>query len=141
MKHYAPHLRQNARELRKNMTKQERKLWYDFLKQLPVTVKRPELIGHYIADFYIPSVKIAIELDGSQHFEEQGLAYDKARDDFFSEQGITVLRYPNNEVSQNFTGVCEHILQTIKTRKEAFSAHGEGAPVLTPGRMRSPERI
>ena len=110
MKHYAPHLRQNARELRKNMTKQERKLWYDFLKQLPVTVKRQELIGHYIADFYIPSVKIAIELDGSQHFEEQGLAYDKARDDFFSEQGITVLRYPNNEVSQNFTGVCEHIL-------------------------------
>ena len=99
------------------MTKQERKLWYDFLKQLPVTVKRQELIGRYIADFYIPSAKLAIELDGSQHYEEKGLAYDKARSDFFAEQGITVLRYPNNEVMQNFTGVCEHILEALKSRE------------------------
>ena len=116
MKYYAPHLRQYARDLRKDMTRQERKLWYEFLKQLPVTVKRQELLGHYIADFYIPSAKLVIELDGSQHFEEKGLAYDKERDAFFSGQDILVLRYPNNEVTQNFAGVCEHILQTLQER-------------------------
>ena len=116
MKYYAPLLRQYARDLRKNMTRQERKLWYEFLKQLPVTVKRQELLGRYIADFYIPSAKLVIELDGSQHFEEKGLAYDKERDAFFSGQGILVLRYPNNEVTQNFAGVCEHILQTLQER-------------------------
>ena len=120
MKHYAPHLRQNARELRKNMTRQERKLWYDFLKQLPITVKRQELIGRYIADFYIPSAHLAIELDGSQHYEESGQAYDHERDAFFSAQGITVLRYPNNEVTQNFTGVCEHILLALKKKTDAL---------------------
>ena len=92
------------------MTKQERKLWYEFLKTLPVTVKRQELIGRYIADFYIPSAKIAIELDGSQHFEDKGLVYDRERDLFFAERGIQVLRYPNNAVTQNFSGVCESIL-------------------------------
>ncbi len=116
MKYYAPHLRQYARDLRKDMTRQERKLWYEFLKQLPVTVKRQELLGRYIADFYIPSAKLVIELDGSQHFEEKGLAYDKERDAFFSGQDILVLRYPNNEVTQNFAGVCEHILQTLQER-------------------------
>ncbi len=114
MKHYAPYLRQNARELRKNMTREESRLWYDFLKQLPVTVKRQELIGHYITDFYVPSAKLAIELDGTQHFEEKGLSYDKQRDEFFTRRGITVLRYPNNAVNQNFSGVCEDILQYLK---------------------------
>ena len=113
MKHYAPHLRKNARTLRKNMTKEERKLWYEFLKQLPVTVKRQELIGRYIADFYISSARIAIELDGSQHYEEDGQAYDRTRDAFFSAQGILVLRYPNNAVNQNFSGVCEDILKYL----------------------------
>ena len=114
MEYHPPHLRENARTLRKNMTKQERKLWYEFLKTLPVTVKRQELIGRYIADFYIPSVKIAIELDGSQHFEDKGLAYDRERDLFFAERGIQVLRYPNNAVTQNFSGVCESILLNIE---------------------------
>ena len=116
MEYYAPHLRRNARTLRKNMTKQERKLWYDFLKTLPVTVKRQELIGRYIADFYIPSAKIAIELDGSQHFEDESLAYDRERDRFFAARGIQVLRYPNNDVTQNFAGVCENILLCLEQR-------------------------
>ncbi len=128
MEYYAPHLRRNARTLRKNMTKQERKLWYDFLKTLPVTVKRQELIGRYIADFYIPSAKIAIELDGSQHFEEKGLAYDSERDRFFASQGVLVLRYPNNDVTQNFAGVCENILLRLEQRtretEETETHHG-----------------
>ena len=113
MEYYAPHMRQYARELRKNMTKEERKLWYEFLKGLPVTVKRQERIGNYIADFYIPAERLAIELDGSQHFEESGTEYDRARDQFFSDKGIRVLRYPNNVVNQNFSGVCEDILQRL----------------------------
>ncbi len=121
MKYCAPHLRENARTLRKNMTKQERKLWYEFLKELPATVKRQELIGRYIADFYIPSAHLAIELDGSQHFEEKGLAYDSARDSFFASQGILVLRYPNNEVTQNFSGVCESILLHLNHRTKEIT--------------------
>ena len=128
MKYYAPHLRENARSLRKNMTKQERKLWFEFLKGLPVAVKRQELIGRYIADFYIPSAKLAIELDGSQHFEDKGLAYDQTRDEFFASQGILVLRYPNNEMTRNFTGVCESILlhldQRTKETTETEKDHG-----------------
>lgn len=128
MKYHPPHLRENARTLRKNMTKQERKLWYEFLKTLPVTVKRQELIGRYIADFYIPSAKIAVELDGSQHFEDKGLAYDRERDRFFAERGIRVLRYPNNAVTQNFAGVCESILlhleQSTTETTETENDHG-----------------
>ena len=113
MEYHAPHLRQYARDLRKNMTREERRLWYGFLKDLSVTVKRQELIGRYIADFYIPSGRLVIELDGSQHFEEAGQAYDEARDACFSEKGISVARYANNEVNLNFRGVCEDILNRL----------------------------
>ena len=128
MEYYAPHLRHHARTLRKNMTKQERKLWYDFLKTPPVTVKRQEPIGRYIADFYIPSAKIAVERDGSQHFEDKGLAYDGERDCFFAARAVLVLRYPNNDVTQNFAGVCENILLHLEQRtretRETETSHG-----------------
>ena len=114
MKYYAPHLRDNARALRKNMTKQERKLWYEFLKGLPVTVKRQELIGRYIADFYIPSAKLAIELDGSQHFEEDAIKKDAERTAFLEDYGLKVIRIPNNEINENFYGVCEYLEEIIK---------------------------
>ncbi len=61
------------------MTKEERRLWYDFLKGLPITVHRQKVIGYYIADFYIASANIVIELDGSQHFEEMGIIKDSER--------------------------------------------------------------
>ena len=91
MEYYAPRLRQYARELRKNMTKEERKLWFGFLRTLPVTVKRQARIGCYIADFYIPSCRLAIELDGSQHYEEAGLEYDQRREKAFAEKERPVL--------------------------------------------------
>ena len=103
------HLTQNARSLRKAMTKEERHLWYDFLRGLPVKVHRQKVIGNYIADFYVASQKIIIELDGSQHFEQYGQIADIARDRYFSELGITVLRYPNSEVNRNFAVVCQDI--------------------------------
>ena len=84
------------------MTKEERRLWYDFLKQLPVTVNRQKVIGHYIVDFYCASAKLAIELDGSQHYEDEGAAADRERDHALNQRGITIVRYSNNDVNRNF---------------------------------------
>ena len=100
----------NAKTLRKNMTKEERHLWYDFLKALPITVHRQKVIGSYIIDFYIAQEKIAIELDGSQHYETEGKQADEKRDLFLKSLGITVLRYSNLDVNRKFAAVCEDIL-------------------------------
>ena len=104
----------NAQELRINMTKEERHLWYDFLKNLPVTVNRQKVIGKYIADFYIASSKIVIELDGSQHYKDENREADKERDTYMKEHGIAVLRYTNLDIHRNFDGVCKDILEAIK---------------------------
>ena len=105
----------NSRTLRKNMTKEERHLWYDFLKALPVTVKRQKVIGNYIVDFYIASSKIVIELDGSQHYDDNNIRKDEKRDDFFNSLGIEVLRYSNLDINKRFKYVCEDILNRINT--------------------------
>ena len=106
-------LRKNARILRKEMTRQERHLWYDFLKNLPQTVHRQKMIGNFIVDFYIPSCKLVIELDGAQHTELQAAEYDAHRTAYLQSIGCRVLRYGNNELDTNFAGVCEDILQKI----------------------------
>ena len=103
----------NSRALRKNMTKEERHLWYDYLKLLPITVRRQKVIGTYIVDFYIAEAKLVIELDGSQHFEESGQEKDAQRDAYLESLGLTVLRIPNNAVMENFRGVCEKISQLL----------------------------
>ena len=102
-----------AKELRKNMTRHERHLWYDFLKTLPVTVHRQKVIGTYIVDFYIAEKKLIIELDGSQHYDLPGKLADAARDQYLREQGLTVLRYSNSDIDQNFPGVCTDILNHL----------------------------
>ena len=83
-------LQDNARSLRKNMTAEERKLWYLFLKTLPQTIHRQKVIGRYIVDFYCASAGLVIELDGSQHFEETGITNDRERDTFLRSQGLGV---------------------------------------------------
>ena len=98
-----------SRSLRKNMTKEERHLWYDFLKEFPVMVHRQKVIGSYIVDFYIAEKKLVIELDGSQHYSEEGKAYDAERDAFLNAQGLTVLRYANSDVNTQFEAVCRDI--------------------------------
>ena len=105
----------NAKVLRKNMTKEERHLWYDFLKTLSVTVNRQKVIGSYIVDFYIATSKIVVELDGSQHYEDCGKENDAKRDEFLHSLGIKVLRYSNLDISRNFEGVCQDILDNINT--------------------------
>ncbi len=108
-----PHLKGNARTLRKNMTKEERHLWYDFLRELPVMVHRQKVIGSYIVDFYCAAAKLVIELDGSQHYEEKGIITDTARDEYLRALGLTILRYSNREVNQQFSSVCEDILNHL----------------------------
>ena len=100
-----------AQTLRKNMTKEEKHLWYDFLKKLPCTVNRQKNIGSYIVDFYIAEHRIVIELDGKQHGEEEHRKQDKERDDTLYQLGLTVLRYTNKQIKQNFRGVCLDILR------------------------------
>ncbi|MBR1760159.1 MAG: endonuclease domain-containing protein [Schwartzia sp.] len=104
------------------MTKEERKLWYDCLKKLPVTVNRQKVFGKYILDFYCASAKIAIEVDGSQHYEEDGQAKDEERDTYLSEQGITVLRYSNREVNRQFRDVCEDIERHLSSATHTSAA-------------------
>ena len=93
------------------MTPQERHLWYDFLKNLPIVINRQKVIGNYIVDFYCSSKNIIIEIDGSQHFENTGKLKDEVRDKYFNDLGLTVLRYSNYEISTTFDSVCEDILE------------------------------
>ena len=107
-------LSNNAKALRRNMTKEERHLWYDCLKGLPVMVHRQKVIGNYIVDFYIAEAKLVIELDGSQHYDDTGKQADAVRDAYLNSLGITVLRYSNADINQRFRGVCENILLYLK---------------------------
>ena len=106
-----PKLTPYARRLRREMTKEERHLWYDFLKALPVTVRRQKVLGPYIADFYCAGSKLVIELDGSQHYVDGGPDRDRERDAYFASLGLSVLRYTNLDVERNFDGVCQDILR------------------------------
>ena len=108
-----PKLRKNAQKLRREMTKEERRLWYDFLKQLPVTINRQKVIGPYIVDFYCASAKLVIELDGSQHYEKDGAASDRERDSALNGFGISVVRYSNDDINRNFNGVCTDLLRRL----------------------------
>ena len=117
---YNAKLPPHAQILRKDMTKEERHLWYDFLKKLPVTVHRQKILGKYIADFYIASVKIVIELDGSQHFEDAHIQKDALRDDYFNQIGCVVLRYSNADITLRFSSVCEDILNRISFRQNTL---------------------
>ena len=107
---YHSKLKSRAQDLRKNMTKEERKLWYECLRDLPISIHRQKMVGEYILDFYCAKHKIAIELDGSQHYENDGLEYDKKRDEYLSSVGISVIRYSNKDVNTNFDGVCDDIM-------------------------------
>ena len=95
------------------MTEEERKLWYDFLKRLPLTVKRQQIIGVYIVDFYIAEKGIVIEIDGAQHRMAEHKEADEKRDKELFLMGIKVLRYENRDVNDNFNTVCEDILKNV----------------------------
>ena len=105
-----------ARTLRKNMTPQEIKLWYVFLRTYPVKFYKQRIIGPYIADFYCASAKLVIEIDGSQHYEQAEQEYDRKRNQYMEEQDLMVLRFSNREINLSFSSVCEAIDLTVKKR-------------------------
>ena len=103
---YNSNLLSNARNLRTNATKQENHLWYDFLRDYKPRFTRQRIAGNYILDFYCAKAKLAVELDGSQHYEENKIAYDKNRTTWLESLGIKVMRFTNIDVDRNFEGVC-----------------------------------
>ena len=109
-----PKLTENAKELRKNMTKEEKHIWYDFLKTYPVRFLRQKVIADYIADFYCHKARIVIEHDGSQHYTKDGILKDRMRTEKIEKRDLTVLRIPNGEINHNFEGVCKFIDEFVK---------------------------
>ena len=110
---YNKSLSGNARALRRNMTPEEKRLWYDLLKLLPFAVKRQKNIYSYIVDFYVPEAKLVIEVDGRQHLTEENRSADEERDSKLGKLGITVKRYTNESINKQFTRVAEDILNTL----------------------------
>ena len=105
-----------ARELRRNMTPHERKLWYMFLRKYPVKIYKQRIIKSYIVDFYCAGARLVIELDGSQHYDEEGLAKDRERDSVLSSLGLLVLRFTNQQIDKEFNSVCIAIDTAIQER-------------------------
>ena len=110
---YNANLIELAREMRQNPTPTERKLWHEYLRNVPVRVLRQKPIDRFIVDFYCASVKLVIEIDGEQHYTESGMAYDTERSAILVGYGIEVIRFTNQEVINDFEGVCEQIARSI----------------------------
>ena len=107
-------MRSRAQTLRKNMTLEERILWYQYLRTYPVQWNRQKVIGSYIVDFYCKRAKLILELDGSQHYEPDAMDYDRERTAYLNAQGYTVLRFSNTDVKTNLAGVCDVIHRTTQ---------------------------
>ncbi|MBQ3503236.1 MAG: endonuclease domain-containing protein [Oscillospiraceae bacterium] len=105
-----------AQDLRRNMTKEERRLWYEYLHNYPCRFRRQVTVGNYILDFYCAAAKLAVELDGSQHYEPTEQWYDERRTAYLNSMGICVLRFSNLDVMNNLRGVCQQIDMTVSER-------------------------
>lgn len=106
---YTPQLIERTRELRKNMTPQERRLWYCFLRNHPLKFYRQRPIGGYIADFYCRKLRLVIEIDGSQHNIDETIEYDRVRTEYMNSLGLNVIRFSNRDIDDKFSSVCEKI--------------------------------
>ena len=110
-----------ARILRRNMTRQEKHLWYDFLRHYQVKIYKQRIIDDFIADFYCHSARLVIELDGAQHYTKKGKTYDELRTEVLAKYGLLVIRFSNKDIDDNFEGVCSAIDRAIKERIKEFS--------------------
>ena len=113
-------LTNNARDLRKQMTKEEAKLWFQFLRLYRPRFHRQYVIGNYIADFYCHQAKLVVELDGSQHCTPEKMEYDQKRTEYLQSQGLTVMRLSNLDVMRQFQSVCEAIALAILQSSDGF---------------------
>ena len=109
-------LTENARSLRKQLTKEEAKLWYQFLRLYRPRFHRQYVIGNYIADFYCHQANLVVELDGSQHYTPEEMEYDRKRTAYLESQGLLVLRFSNLDVMRQFHSVCESVDMAVKER-------------------------
>ena len=124
MYEYNKALVKNAQTLRKEMTREERIIWYDLLKRLPFSVKRQFVIENYIVDFYIPSKKVVVEIDGAQHGREADREVDKERDMRLGEYGIRVIRYTNRDINKNMSGVTANLLKILGVTYDELKKRG-----------------
>ena len=113
-------LLEKARDLRKNMTPQEKHLWYDFLQHYPVKIYKQRIIDNFIVDFYCCPARLVIEIDGSQHFTLKGKSHDIARTNMLEHYGLYVLRFSNSDVDDRFESVCRKIDRVIQERMESL---------------------
>ncbi len=122
-----------AKKLRKEMTPQERRLWYDFLRHYPVKVYKQRIIDTFIADFYCASARLVIEVDGSQHFTPDGLKKDAARTEMIEQYNLLVIRFTNREVDRQFEAVCNAIHHLIEVRRTQFLTDAASEPSQSSG--------
>ena len=113
---YNPDLTELSRKLRSSLTKEERKLWYDFLCRYPIRFKRQKVIDNYITDFYCADAALVIELDGGQHYDDAAMERDKVRTSALESCGVTVIRIPNNDINERFADVCAYIDMLVSER-------------------------
>ena len=120
---------ENARQLRREMTPYERKLWYLFLRKYPAKIYKQRIIGRFIVDFYCASAKRVIEVDGSQHYEPQGMAYDAERSAFLSALGLEVLRFPTGLLTGIFVVCAKKLTLPFKIGCKTLSVTcGDSSP-------------
>jgi len=113
---YRRDLKPRSQSLRRDPSPAERKLWYEFLRDLPVKFTRQKPLGHYIADFYCSAHRLVIELDGDSHYSDRAQQYDERRTENLEEEGVRVVRFTNTDVLQNFEGVCAEILRIVSPK-------------------------
>ena len=111
-----PDLSEKSKSLRRNMTPEEKHLWYDFLKTYPIQFNRQRVIGNYIVDFYCRRANLVIEIDGSQHYLSDAITYDKERTQYLESVNIEVVRFLNKDIEDNFENVCAYIDKVVKRR-------------------------
>ena len=129
---YNATLSPRARDLRTNATRQENRLWYEFLKEYRPRFTRQRIVGSYILDFYCGKAKLAIELDGSQHYEPDVMEYDRIRTEFLESLGIQIVRFTNIDIDKSFEGVCAEIAKSVNARGQPPPPAG-GTPFVREG--------
>jgi very-short-patch-repair endonuclease len=134
---YTVALRSRARELRTNATKQENRLWFEFLRTFRPRFTRQRIVGNYILDFYCATAKLAVELDGSGHFEPDAMKYDTTRSRYLGHLGIRVIRFTNIDVDESFEGVCDNIANEVNAVSGQPPPSADGTPFVREGGSRT----
>ncbi len=111
---YDHNLVDRARKLRRNLTPEERILWYDYLRTYQPRFQRQKMIDHYILDFYCSKARLAIELDGYQHLSTSAMEQDAHRSALLAKLGITVLRFANDQIRFHIQDVCNTIHAAVQ---------------------------